>query len=407
MRTLYRPVWDGIQSALRDIFREGFPADKVIQRHLKSNRKWGSHDRRLFAEAVYDLVRWWRRLMFVVDAPWPAEDGVTGADPKMLARVTEAWCLLHDVRLDPAVVKQGLRAEAVKKVWDDPSLPRAVRESIPDWLDQWGSEQIGAKWDEVLPVLNSVAPVFLRANRLKVTPEKLLSELKQDKVDAVVLKEDCVQLSERANVFLSKSFALGHFEVQDANSQRVAPALLAEPGMRVVDACAGAGGKSLHLAALMKNKGKIIAMDVAEKKLEQLRERSTRDGATCIETRVIDSTKVIKRLKDSADRLLLDVPCSGLGVLRRNPDSKWKLKPEEIAQLQITQGEILRNYSQMVRAGGVMVYATCSISPAENELQVKKFLSQNETAWTLEAEQTFYPERKGGDGFYYARLKRT
>src|SRR3954467_12466978 len=108
MRILYRPVWDGIQSALRDIFREGFPADKVIQRHLKSNRKWGSHDRRLFAEAVYDLVRWWRKLMFVADAAWPPDDKIIGtADPKVLARVTEAWCLLHEVRMDKAILNHG------------------------------------------------------------------------------------------------------------------------------------------------------------------------------------------------------------------------------------------------------------------------------------------------------------
>jgi 16S rRNA (cytosine967-C5)-methyltransferase len=234
-----------------------------------------------------------------------------------------------------------------------------------------------------------------------------LAELKEDRVEASLVGDDCVQLAERANVFLSKSFKLGHFEVQDANSQQVAPALQAEPGMRVIDACAGAGGKSLHLAALMKNKGKIIAMDVSDKKLEQLRERSTRDGATCIETRVIESTKVIKRLKDGADRVLLDVPCSGLGVIRRNPDSKWKLMREEVERLRGLQAEILSGYSQMCKSGGVLVYATCSIAPSENSAQVKKFISQNETVWSLEAEQTFLPQRSGPDGFYFARLKRS
>jgi 16S rRNA (cytosine967-C5)-methyltransferase len=392
---------------LRDILREGFPADKVIQRHMKANRKWGSHDRKLFAESVYDLTRWWRKLMYAADAPWPTDDKVSGADPKVLARVTEAWCLINDVKLDPAIVRQGLNAEKVLLIWNNKSLPRAVRESIPDWLDAWGASEIGARWDDVLPVLNTLAPVYLRANRLKCSPKQLIEELKQDGVDARLVTEDCIQLAERANVFLSKSFSLGHFEVQDGNSQQVAPALQVEPGMRVVDACAGAGGKSLHLAALMKNKGKVIAMDVHEKKLEQLRERSTRDGATCIETRVIDSTKVIKRLKDGADRVLLDVPCSGLGVLRRNPDSKWKLSKEEVSHLHGLQAEILKNYAQMCKPGGVMVYATCSIAPSENELQVKQFISQNETQWTLETEKTFYPERSGPDGFYFARLKRS
>src|SRR6185437_557021 len=129
------------------------------------------------------------------------------------------------------------------------------------------------------------------------------------------------------------SFAAGHFEVQDLNSQKVASLLSPEPGQRVIDACAGAGGKSLHLAALMGNKGKIIALDPSEKKLVQLRERSTRAQATSIEVRTIESAKTIKRLSESAERLLLDVPCSGLGVLRRNPDSKWKLKRADVEAL--------------------------------------------------------------------------
>src|SRR5665213_1063750 len=151
MRILYRPVWDGIQSALRDIFREGFPADKVIQRHMKSNRKWGSHDRKLFAEAVYDLVRWYRKLMFVAGVPWPADDRISGADPTVLAKVTEAWCLIQDVKSDPNIARQGLRTEAVMNMWKDTSLPRAVKESIPDWLDTWAADQIGPRWNEVLP----------------------------------------------------------------------------------------------------------------------------------------------------------------------------------------------------------------------------------------------------------------
>src|ERR1035437_3473637 len=132
MRILYRPVWDGIQSALRDIFREGFHADKVIQRHLKTNRKWGSHDRRLFAEAVYDLVRWWRKLLFVVDVPWPAEDRLNSADFNAFARAVEAWCVIHDVRLDPNIQKTKIHVDSVKRLWSDTSLPRAARESIPD-----------------------------------------------------------------------------------------------------------------------------------------------------------------------------------------------------------------------------------------------------------------------------------
>lgn len=403
-RKIYRPVWESIQNALHEIFVNGRPADKVIQFQLKASRKWGSHDRRLFAEAVYDLVRWWRKLLFVCDVPWPAEDAWTAPDREVFARVAAAWCALHNVELDRTIIAP--RITDVESRWSAGGIPRAVAQSIPDWLDAWGVEQLGSKWDEVLPVLNTVAPAYLRVNRLKTTPEKLLKELRGEKIEAEAAEGDALKLARRANVFLTKSFGAGHFEVQDLNSQKVAPLLAPEPGQRVIDACAGAGGKSLHLAALMSNKGKVIALDVSEKKLAQLRERATRAQATSIEVRPIESTKTIKRLKDSAERVLLDVPCSGMGVLRRNPDAKWKMKRAEIDGLIATQSEILSGYSGMCKPGGVLVYATCSIMPAENARQVEKFLSQNSTAWSLESEQALWPEKGGPDGFYMARLRR-
>lgn len=406
MRQLYPPLWEGLNVALRDIFEGGYPADKVIQRQLKAQRKWGSSDRRLFAEAVYDIVRWWRKLLFAIDVPWPEDDRWTNAEPKIMASVIEAWCLLNDVELGKSVVRLGLNKNKLVETWRDETLPRTVRQSIPDWLDAWAMEQLPDRWDELLTVLNQQAPVFLRANRLKTTPEKLIAQLKAEKISARLVEHDAIQLEKRTNVFLTKSFKAGQFEVQDHSSQRVARFLAPEPGERVIDACAGAGGKTLHLAALMGNKGRVLSLDVAEVKLEQLRERATRAGANCIEVKVIDSTKVIKRLADNADRLLLDVPCSGLGVLRRNPDSKWKLSLEEVKHVQGLQSEILNRYSSMCKVGGTMVYATCSMMPKENERQVESFLSQNEKSWQLESQLTCWPEVGGSDGFFMARLKR-
>jgi 16S rRNA (cytosine967-C5)-methyltransferase len=187
----------------------------------------------------------------------------------------------------------------------------------------------------------------------------------------------------------------------------VAPLLAPEPGMRVVDACAGGGGKTLHLAALMQSKGQLIALDTLEWKLEALKKRARRAGASNIETRVIENSKVIKRLHGSADRLLLDVPCSGLGVLRRNPDSKWKLSPAQIEQLRATQQDILQRYSPIVRPGGRMVYATCSILPSENEMQVATFLaSEAGKDFRLLEERRILPQDAGFDGFYIALLER-
>ena len=175
--------------------------------------------------------------------------------------------------------------------------------------------------------------------------------------------------------------------------------------MRVVDACAGAGGKSLHLAALMKNKGTLISLDTEGWKLEELKKRARRNGVHIIETRAIESTKTIKRLHNSADRLLLDVPCSGIGVLRRNPDAKWKLAPEFLDNVRTIQAKILADYSKIIKIGGQLVYATCSILPSENELQVQKFLAENAN-FKFIAERKVSPAEDGFDGFYMARLER-
>jgi 16S rRNA (cytosine967-C5)-methyltransferase len=243
---------------------------------------------------------------------------------------------------------------------------------------------------------------------LKTTAAKLIESLESEGVSASVVSPehpDTVVLAERKNVFVTKAFHQGMFEVQDWSSQHVAPFLEPAPGMRVVDACAGAGGKSLHLAALMKNKGKIIAMDIHEWKLKELRTRASRDGVDIIEVKVIEGQKSIKRLAETADRLLLDVPCSGVGVLRRNPDSKWKLSAEELQRLNDLQQEILHSYSRIVKPGGQMVYSTCSIFPSENEKQVQRFLENNKD-FTLVKQKLFLPQENDWDGFYAALMVR-
>jgi 16S rRNA (cytosine967-C5)-methyltransferase len=226
------------------------------------------------------------------------------------------------------------------------------------------------------------------------------TEFHSDYPDALILKE-------RANVFLTDAFKEGMFEVQDASSQMVARFLDVKPGMRVVDTCAGAGGKTLHMASLMENKGQLIAMDLYESKLKQLKIRAKRNGAFNIEYRIIDSTKVIKKLHEKADRVLIDAPCSGLGVLKRNPDSKWKLQPEFIDNIRKVQAEVLENYSKIVKPGGKMVYATCSVLPSENQEQVQKFL-QTESGKQFEFVKDIkvLASESGFDGFYMALFNR-
>ncbi|MBP9744781.1 MAG: RsmB/NOP family class I SAM-dependent RNA methyltransferase, partial [Saprospiraceae bacterium] len=194
-------------------------------------------------------------------------------------------------------------------------------------------------------------------------------------------------------------------EVQDYASQQVGLFVKPAPGDWVIDACAGGGGKALHLAALMQNKGRIVALDTDQFKLENLKKRSKRAGAQIIEARWIENNKVIKRLEGTADKLLLDVPCSGSGVLRRNPDAKYRITPEYIADLKLKQEHILQSYSRMVKIGGEMVYVTCSLFPEENEDQIQLFLKANPTFQLVE-EKHLWPSEFGYDGFYMAKLTR-
>ena len=401
---LYRNLVFATVDALGEIFNEGEYADKVIAKTLKRDKRWGSRDRSFIAETTYDIVRWKRLYSEIaeVKAPYSREN---------LFRLFAVWATLRGIEI-PADWKQiePVPTRRIKGKFDELSKIRKYRESVPDWLDEMGVKELGEEvWEKEIHALNEQAPVILRVNTLKTTKEKLQQELQKEGIETEFLKgyPDALQLKERANVFRTEAFKNGFFEVQDASSQLVADFLEVKPGMRVVDTCAGAGGKSLHMAALMENKGQLIATDIYANKLKELKRRARRAGAHNIEPRVIDSSKVVKKLYGSADRVLIDAPCSGLGVLSRNPDAKWKLQPEFIETIKMTQEEILKQYSKMVKDGGKMVYATCSVLPSENEVQVKKFLSSEEGKdFSLAKEQKILSSETGFDGFYMALLEK-
>lgn len=401
---LYRNLVFATVDALAEIFNEGEYADKVIEKTLKRDKRWGARDRSFIAETTYDIVRWKRLYSEIaeVKAPYSREK---------LFRVFAVWATLRGIEI-PEDWKQiePVPTRRIKGKFDELSKIRKYRESIPDWLDELGVKELGEEiWEKEIHALNQQAPVVLRVNTLKTDREKLKAKLLSEGIETEILSKypDALQLKERANVFKTEAFQEGQFEVQDASSQLVAEFLEVQPGMRVVDTCAGAGGKSLHLAALMENKGQLIATDIYENKLKELKRRARRAGAHNIDPRPIDSSKVIKKLYNTADRVLIDAPCSGLGVLSRNPDAKWKLQPEFLETIKMTQEQILNQYSRIVKPGGKMVYATCSVLPSENEVQVQKFLSTEEgKPFKLSKEQKILSSETGYDGFYMALLEK-
>ena len=318
---LHRNLCFSVIDGLTLIFNEGNYADKVIQQLLKRDKRWGARDRAFVAETTYDIVRWKRLYSEIAEVKEPF-------DRDNLWRMFAVWATLKGIKLPDWSYFESTPTRKIKGRFDELSKIRKYKESIPDWMDEIAEKELGKElWTKEIAALNEQADVILRVNTLKTTKEKLQTELFDLDIETEFVDNhpSALKFKERANVFTTEAFKNGFFEVQDASSQLVAEFLNVKPGMRVVDTCAGAGGKTLHIASLMENKGQIIAMDIYANKLHELKRRAKRNGAHNIEPRAIDSTKVIKKLYDKADRVLIDAPCSGLGVLRRNPDAKWKL----------------------------------------------------------------------------------
>ncbi|MEK6555703.1 MAG: methyltransferase domain-containing protein [Bdellovibrionota bacterium] len=389
---IHRPLIEALVTGLDQTFNVGQPADKVLEKLFKQSRQLGGRDRRWIAENFYSAVRWWR----------PLVEKQTGSWRDFHHDYTEA-----DVRgIVDLLIAHNTQPESAQSLSQLGSRSRASQQSIPDWLDKVGEGELGTDWEPFLQAMNAPAKVYLRVNTLRTNILDLRSSLKHEEIETETVPnvETALVLKERKNVFQTEAYKKGWFEVQDAGSQLIAPFLKPEAKMRAVDACAGAGGKALHLATLMRNSGRVVAMDIHEWKLKELRTRSTRAGLDTIEVKVADS-KTVKRMADSADRVLLDVPCSGLGVIKRHPGTKWYLQPDELEVLRKTQAEILSDYSVMVKKDGLLVYATCSILPSENQKQVEKFLTAR-PEFSLEDELKVSPFETLFDGFYAARLKR-
>ncbi len=403
LQKVFYPLFAGCVEILYEIFHNGRRTDRALDYHLKKQKKWGARDRKWVTEQVYCCVREWRQGLICLGLPWsdaslPAQDNHgSRPDQKIVSDVLKVCLMQKGLDLS------GFRESTPR--WKP--VPLKAENLASDWFYQLGHSQL-KEWDDILMAQNSQAPAFLRVNLLKVAntsscQTRLLGEgLPVKPVEGC---ETALQLLERKNVFQTSVFKDGWVEMQDVASQKVAPLLDPQPGERVIDACAGAGGKSLHLAERMKNKGQVIALDIHEWKLRELKKRCRRAGVDTVETRVVSSSKVIKRLRGSADALLLDVPCTGSGVLRRNPDPKWRLQQKEYDSIRSLQLQLLKDYSGMLKPGGRMVYSTCSVFLDENIRQVQNFLSSEEgKRFQLRSEFFNWPHKSSGDGFYAALL---
>ncbi len=422
--------------ALDQVLALESPADSSLRRFFKAHPELGRGDRALIAETVFDVLRH-RRLY--------AHFAQAGGGPLSLRLAWLSWVRRGLFSPPDAAGRPGARVggrlpSPLPGDWawlsrvlstDREALAPAVALSLPDWVAESLAARFGAEEAGLLAkALLEPAPLQLRANTLKTRADALVGRLGAEGIDAKLFPSVPGALEVQGHPALERSsaFADGEFEVQDAGSQLLTLLVGARRGQTVIDLCAGAGGKTLGLAATMHSLGQIFACDVSLARLQRLRPRLVRSGASNVQPFAIDSLSdpKLKRLAGRADAVLVDAPCTGLGTLRRNPDLKWRMSPADLQRLLVEQRAILEVAAGLVRPGGVLVYATCSLLAEENEAQAAHFeaihpdFSREDAASILAAagaslppdafrEQalTVLPHRHGTDGFFGIRWRRS
>jgi 16S rRNA (cytosine967-C5)-methyltransferase len=410
--------------------RPATPADLTISRFFAARRYLGSHDRGFIADTVYGVLRDLIRLRYAL------ADLIAGLPPEEEApRVLLAYLFSRTRDLDTAPLRDllglegremGMIDEAVVSLPERiESLPEPQRSgvlhSLPAWLAGRIIEQMGEREGGALMAsLGEQAPITLRANRLLTTPEELASALRARGIAAAPGRwaPDALLLLKRLNANAIPEFKSGWFEMQDEGSQLLSTLLDPHPNWDVFDACAGAGGKALHMSAIMKGRGAITAHDINERRLAEIRPRMRRSGAQNIRVMSHETYgERRERLAGKYDAVMIDAPCSGAGVLRRNPGARLTFDESMVGRLTGLQAAILAEYSALVKPGGLLLYATCSLLREENEEQVEHFLSSAH-GWRLErppapegmitSEGYFrsFPHRHGTDAFFGALLRR-
>jgi len=401
------------------------PADQLIDSFFRRRRYLGSHDRRELAESAYGILRNLRLLQTLVTQVQPSATSQAAwlfAAYKLHVEKTSPKALhVYSLPLSDAdlanLSAQGVNALAGQNI--------GVRLSFPDWLVTALQGQLAeAECEQLLVSLNQPPPLTIRVNTMKATREECLHELRQRGFECApsLLSPDGIHLSKRANLFSLDLFRDGWFELQDEGSQIISLLVDPKPTWRIADVCAGGGGKTLHLAALMKNRGEIFAFDVVPRRLENLQKRSRRSGIHNIRVQLLQEDEVPGQHFGKMDAILIDAPCSGTGVLRRNPDAKWKVSPEMVREMAAKQKNILRDYAPLLKPGGRLVYATCSLLVQENEWVVESFLQQNSNFKLADAGMLLqryklstlanggyvrlFPHTHGCDGFFAALLER-
>ncbi len=424
-----------------------FPIDTVVDDFVRSRRYLGSNDRRFVTDAVFGVVRHRKRLEAVLEhslkqmslaapeAHFPAlwmyaayAVCIREHSPKdVLGQISTHWkSSFPDIVLERflALLNEHARLDFLPKF---PAVHLSTTHSFPTWMvEQWIRRFGKDQTRHLCSAMNELAPVAIRVNTMKASVEKCRAVLKKEGVPchSCLLSPFGLILEKRVDVHALRAFRDGLFEIQDEGSQILSLVVSPRPGQFVVDACGGGGGKSLHLCALMENSGQIIALDVDERRLERLRKRCRRADAVIVQPVLVekDDDRAEESYVAMADAVLIDAPCSGSGTIRRNPGTKWTLTQQRVEEYQLRQLRILSRYSRLVKLGGKIVYATCSLLEEENEAVVGEFLKRRPSfrlqpvadvleRWNLHSLAggdflLLTPHQHGTDGFFAAVLTR-
>lgn len=409
-----KALLDACAELVKLVLRFDHPADSVVSRYFRDNRGLGPRERATLAETVYTVLR--KKLLFDHLSP-----SGSGSKERRMAILG-----FHGPR---DFLKSALTDQ--EKNWLDQcdsiqpaDLLERHRHNLPEWLVQPLKDQLGDEFWPLAESLNQAAPLDLRVNTLNDKRDEVQRELKQAGIPAQPTRFSPwgLRLADKPPLTKVDAFARGAIEVQDEGSQLLALLLDAKRGEMVVDFCAGAGGKTLAIGATMRNTGRLYAFDTSAHRLDALKPRLARSKLSNVHPAAIahERDDRIKRLAGKIDRVIVDAPCSGLGTLRRNPDLKWRQSPQSVQEMTVKQAAILASSARLLKPGGRLVYATCSLLPQENEAIAQAFTAEQPTFKPLPAGEVLeqlkipagnlisgdflrlWPHRHATDGFFAA-----
>jgi 16S rRNA (cytosine967-C5)-methyltransferase len=370
--------------------KSNFPADDIANRYFRMHRYIGSSDRKVISQLVFDILRVKPQLEWLLNVKFTVE--IISMRLRLIAYLCwiKQWSLgqFQEIFRDEEYYPKPLRPKEYKlieavnsAVFDSTSMPRAVKLCIPSWLETQLEKLYGTQLENEMTALNLQAPLDLRVNTLKASQPQVLHFLQalQAKVEPTPLSPIGLRLKRGFALSQTDAFKQGLIEIQDEGSQVSALLVDAKPGMKVLDFCAGAGGKTLALAAQMNNKGQLFATDTSKERLDRTALRLRRAGVSNVERHHLNAKGYawLKRQSERFDRVLIDSPCSGSGTWRRHPDLKWRIGPADLEEIYKKQKAILMLAQQLVKPGGRLIYVTCSILEEENETQIRTFLTSH------------------------------